>query len=271
MKLHIKVLLLCLTLASINTKLSKAQLTDDSKKEYVNIENEKTVSLICMFNFSVLMPLGDFYQSTNNGSNNQSYSIFNVIPKLGFNTNMAIGFASKISKGIALENLLGFGTGYIKYNKIGTSVLGGISGTSIFIGEQNEKQIGNYIVLVNGITFSNSKKKYNKFYFSNYLFTSLAFNRVIKTKGFNEYSNSMFFQKTNVRTSDIYFFHTSHIVNYGFKIKNNLLKVGLGLDVYPFGFFSLDPTYDNFFNIKSVQYPFYYGQFNPVISTSITF
>ncbi len=267
MKLYIKILLLCLGLAGINAKQSRAQLSDDnSKKKNIKIKSEKTVSLICMFNFGVLQPTNSFELIYNE----PHYNIyFKVTPKLGYSKNIAIGFSSKIFKGIELENLIGFGNTSLTYNKIGYSILTGwVNKPIIFIGEQNEKQVGIFFASVNGITLSNPKRKGNKFYFSNYLFTSIVFKEITKSNGFDQYTNSMFSSKKSASRFGNYYFHTSHILSHGFNIKNKLLKIGLGLSYYPF-----DNNLSRYSNdiYAIIPYPFVYKRINSVINTTINF
>lgn len=196
-------------------------------------DSVRKTSLLCMANFGALYPEHSY---TENKSDNLGYSTFNVTPKLGYNTNIAIGISYKLIKECSIESLLGIGSSSSNYTKTGYSFSKyGIIGPDSFRGVINEKSIEQNLILLNGITFSNSNKSKNKLYFSNYISISMIFNKLLETETIDNIKNKKGTDEIHTKHLEP-IINTSHIISYGFRCKKNVFKIGTGINFYFFNY-----------------------------------
>lgn len=186
-----------------------------------------------MLNAGALYPEHGYSE---NKSDYFGYSNFDIAPKLGYNTNIAIGLSYKLFKKFAIESLFGVGRSSSNYTKTGSGFSKyGIIGPDSFRGVINENKIEQNLVLLNGITFSNPYKLKNKFYFSNYISISMIFSKLLKTETIDYSKNSRGKGELLTKHTESAI-NTSHIVSYGFQLKKTVLKIGVGINLYFFNY-----------------------------------
>lgn len=197
------------------------------------VDSTKKASLICMLNAGALYPEHGYSE---NKSDYSGYSNFEVAPKLGYNTNISVGLSYALSRNFDIESLFGVGRSSSNYTKTGISFSKyGIVGPDSFRGIINENRIEQYLVLLNGITFSNPQKIKNKIYFSNYISISMIFSKLLKREVIDFTKNSKGTGELLTRHTESAI-NTSHILSYGFHLKKTVLKTGVGINIYFFNY-----------------------------------